>query len=107
MIRSRQRIFLCQRKYVLNLLNDLGMMDCKPCVTLIEVNHRLKEGDNGRLIDVSRYQRLVGLLIYLSLTRLDIRYVMGVISQFMHAPTQAYMKVVYRVLRYLKGCPDK
>lgn len=56
------------------------MMGCKPCATPIEVDHRLKEGDSERLIDVSQYQRLVGRLIYLSLTRPDIGYVVGVIS---------------------------
>lgn len=63
------------------------MMECKPCAIPIEVNHRLKKGDSERLIDVSRYQRLVGRLIYLSLTRPDIGYVESMVSQFMHAPT--------------------
>lgn len=105
--RSRQRIFLYQRKYVLDLLKDSDMMGCKPCVTPIEVNHRLKGGDNERLIDVSRYQRLVGRFIYLSLTRLDIAYIVGVISLFMHTPTQVHMEASYRVLKYLKGCLGK
>lgn len=83
------------------------MMGYKPCVTLIEVNHRLKEGDNERLINVSQYQRLIGHLICLSLTQPDIGYAVGVISQFMHVLTQAHIEAVYRVLRYLKGCPCK
>lgn len=78
-----------------------------PYATPIEVNHRLKEDDNERLIDASRYQKLVGRLIYLSLTKLDIAYAVSVISQFMHAPTQAHIEAVYRVLKYLKGCPGK
>lgn len=43
-------------------------------------------------------------LIYLSLTRLEIIYAVDVVNQFMHAPTQDYIEVVYRILRYLKGC---
>lgn len=73
----------------------------------IEVNHRLKEGDSERLIDVSRYQQLLRHLIYLSLTRPNIGYAVSVINQFMHTPTQAHMEVVYRVLKYCKGCPGK
>lgn len=34
-------------------------------------------------------------------------YVVGVISQFIHAPTQAHMYAAYRMLRYLKSCPCK
>lgn len=40
--RFKQGIFICQRKYIIDLLKDSGMMACKPCVTPIEVNHRLK-----------------------------------------------------------------
>lgn len=82
-------------------------MGCKPYNTPIEVNHKLKEGDSERLIDVSRYQQLVGRLIYMLLTRPNIAYAVGAISQFMHAPTQAHMEAAYRVLKYLKGYPRK
>lgn len=64
------------------------MTECKPCLTPI---------------DAGRYQHLVGYLSYLSLTRLDITYVVGVISQHIHAPTQAHMEATNRMLRYLKG----
>lgn len=90
---------------MLDLLKESGMEGCKPCTTPIEVNHRLKENDSERLIDAKRFQRLVGRLIYLSLTLLNITYAVNVISQFMHAPTQDHMKAVYRILKYLKGCP--
>lgn len=71
------------------------MMGRKPCATPIEVNYRLKESDNERLIDASKYQQLVKRLIYLCLTKPDIAYAMGVISQFVHAPTQAHMEAAY------------
>lgn len=105
--RSIQGIFLSQQKYVVDLLKEVEMVGCKPCLTPIEANHKLKEDDSERLIDAGRYQRLVGRLIYLSLTRPDITYAVGVISQFMHAPTQNHLEAVYRVLQYLKGCPRK
>jgi hypothetical protein len=82
-------------------------MGCKPCDTPIEVNHRLKEGDSERLIDASRYRQLVGRLIYLSLIRPDIAYVVSVVSQCMHASTYAHMETANRVLKYLKGCLEK
>ena len=39
--RWAQGISLCQRKYVMDLLTEMGMLDCKPAETLIEVNHGL------------------------------------------------------------------
>jgi len=53
-----------------------------------------------------RYQRLVGKLIYLSLTRLGVTYVVTVVSQFMHSPTNKHLNVAY-ILKYLKGTPRR
>lgn len=63
--RSRQGIFLSQRKYVLDLLTEAGMLGCKPVDTPIVQSHRLKEYPDQALTDEGRYQRLVGKLIYL------------------------------------------
>ena len=49
----------------------------------------------------------VSKLIYLSHTRLDIDYVISVVSQFMHCPSEDHMNVVIRILRYLKSSLGK
>ena len=49
----------------------------------------------------------MGPLIYLSHTRPDISYVVGVVSQFMHEPRTVHLDAVYRILRYLKSAPGK
>lgn len=92
---------------MLNLLNEIEMFDCKPTVVLLNHYHRLKENQDNHLIDAGRYQRLVGCLIYLSLTRPDIAYTISVVSQFKHAPTLTHIEVVYQILKYLKGYPGK
>lgn len=83
------------------------MTGCKLCAMPIECNHRLKKDDSERLIDAGKYQHHVKSLVFISLTRLDITYVVSVISQFMHTPTQDHMKAGYKVLRYLKSYPRK
>jgi len=85
-IRSNKGIFISQRKYIMDLLAETGMVDCKPIDTPMQVNHGLKFEEGANLADKERYQRLVGKLIYLSHTRPDIAYAVGVISQFMHQP---------------------
>ena len=57
------------------------------------------------MVDKERYQRLVGKLIYLSHTRPDIAYAVGVVSQFMHQPQEDHMDAVIRIMRYLKRTP--
>lgn len=59
------------------------------------------EGDP--LSNLTNYQRLVGKLIYLTITRPDITYAVSIVSRFMHSPTVAHLNVVNRILRYLKG----
>lgn len=61
------------------------MEGCKPCATPIKANHRLKEDDSERFIDAGRFQCLVGCLLYLSLIRPNITYVISVLNQFIDA----------------------
>lgn len=58
-------------------------------------------------MDRRRYQHLVGKLIYLSHTRPDVAYAVGVVSQFMHNPQKDHMEAAMRIVRYLKGSPGR
>jgi len=62
--RSKHGIFLCQRKYTIDLLSETGLLGSKPVDTPIEQNHKLFQCSNSTNIDKGRYQRLVGKLIY-------------------------------------------
>ena len=53
------------------------------------------------------FRRLVGKLIYLTITRPDISFALQVLSQFMHEPTEAHLAVAKHVLRYLRSTPDQ
>lgn len=104
--RSHKGIILSQRKYVLDLLHETGMLGCRPASSPIEQNHKIC-AQNGDPIDKERYQRLVGRLIYLCHTRPDITYAVSVVSRYMHDPRSGHLDAVYRILRYLKSCPGK
>ena len=100
--RGPKGMFLSQRKYVLDLLKETGMLGCRLAATPIEQNCRLSK-DVGTPVDKECYQRLVGRLISLSHTRPDIAFAVSVVSQFMHDPRSSHMDVVYHILRYLKS----
>ena len=102
-LRSGKGIFISQRKYVLDLLAKTEMLDCKPADTPIIQNHGLQLVKGATPTNRGRYQRLVGKLIYLSHTRPDITYAVGVLSQFMHGPQEEHWEAALRVVRYLKG----
>lgn len=103
--RSKEGISVSQRKYVIDLLKDTGMIGCKPVETPMDPNVKITARVNETAADKGQYQRLVGRLIYLSHTRPDIRFSVSVVSRFMNNPSELHMEVVLRILRYLKGNP--
>ena len=74
---------LSQRKYVLDLLQEIGLLGCKPDTTPFDQSPNFLDSSLPLLEDAGRYRRLIGKLIYLTVTRLDIVYIVGVLSQFM------------------------
>ncbi|CAN6679860.1 unnamed protein product [Malus baccata var. baccata] len=99
-------LFLNQRKCVMDLLEKAEFTDCKPVATLID--NKLKLTINGKALkNVTYYKRLVGKLIYLTITHPDITFAVSLVSQFMQAPTVERLSVVKRIIRYLKGSIDR
>ena len=105
--RSEEGIFISQRKYVLDLLQKAGMRNCKPLNLLMTPNLRLMSDTCKNMKNLEQYRRMIGRLIYLTTTRLDISYSMQLLSQFMHKPTVKHMKETMHVLRYLKRAPGQ
>lgn len=62
-------IAISQRKYVLDLLTETGMLGSKPTDTPMDANVKLGVRKDCPLADKGRYQRLVGKLRYLTHTR--------------------------------------
>ena len=105
-MRSKQRILLSQRKYVLSLLSKTRKLGAKPCSTPMTPNVQItKEGDLFE--DPERYKRLIGKLNYLTITRSNIAYSVSVLSRYMSSSTVSHWAAVEHILCYLKealGC---
>lgn len=103
--RSKEGIVISQRKYILDLLKETGLLGCKPAETPMDPNKKIFKDEEQTPVNKEHYQRLVGKLIYLSHTRPDIAYSVGIVSQHMNEPTEGHLEAVKRILRYLKMTP--
>lgn len=82
--------FMHQTNYITDLRSE-----CNSDTSLIEsvplpVEIVLEANTNTPHVDSSKYCHLVGKLIFLCHTRLDILYAVGLLSRFMHKPQMAH-----------------
>ncbi|RVX23604.1 Retrovirus-related Pol polyprotein from transposon TNT 1-94 [Vitis vinifera] len=75
---SSSGVVLSQSKYALDILEEIGMLDCKPIDTPMDPNVKLVPGQGEPLGDLGRYRRLV-----------------------------AHWDAVIRILRYIKSTPGQ
>ncbi|GKE45062.1 retrovirus-related pol polyprotein from transposon TNT 1-94 [Tanacetum coccineum] len=84
--------YLHQRKYVLDLLKDAGLTAAKPTPFPVPQNMKLSLDKGAPISDPESYRRLVGRLLYLSMTRPDISYAVQHLSQFVSSPKEPHLQ---------------
>jgi hypothetical protein len=75
------------------------MMGCKPISIPLEQNMKLSADEGDLVEDTTMYRCIVRSLIYMTITRLDLSYVIGVVNQFMQTPRKPHLDAVRRILR--------
>lgn len=96
-------ISLSQVKYATELISRAHLSDEEVETTPTEPNVHYISTDGTLLDNLTRYYQLVGGLIYLAVTRLDITYAVHVVSQFMSEPRTTHYAAVLRIIRYIRG----
>ena len=83
---STDGFYITQAKYASKLLSRAGLTDSKTVDTPVELNAHLTPTGGKLLSNPSLYRQLVGSLVYLTVTRLDISYAVYQVSQYLSAP---------------------
>jgi len=105
-IRTLEGIWLLQRQYALDMLSKYGMVGCKPISVPLNQNGKLSADAGGVLKDATMYRKIVGSLIYMTITRPDLNYTVGLESQFMQVPRKPHLDGVRHTLHYVSATVD-
>jgi len=101
--RSKTGVYMSQRKYALDILQDAGLTGARPYKFPMEQYLKVTPDDGELLKDPVKYRRLVGRLIYLMVTRSDIVFSLRTLSQYIQAPRKPHWDAAIRILKYIKG----
>ena len=99
-------IYINQAKYARNLVKRFGLEKAAHARTLMAANAKLANDPSGESIDVTLYRSLIGCLFYLTASRRDIAFSVGVCSRFQSNPKVSHLNAVKRIIKYVSGTCD-
>lgn len=83
-------IILSQRKYALVIIAETRLLGSKPCDFPMDSHHQLTTSTSVDFDQPESYRRLIGRLIYFTITRPELCYAVHTLSQFMHQPKEVH-----------------
>jgi hypothetical protein len=95
-------IFVSQGKYIKDMLKKFGMIGSKAISTPMETNGNLDSDVSGNMLDQKLYRSIVGSLLYVTASRLDVMFSVCMCARFQASPRESHLKATKRILEYLK-----
>nr|GEX45235.1 copia protein [Tanacetum cinerariifolium] len=96
-------IFFNQSKYIKEILKKFGREDSKPMKTPMSFDTKLSKDEECESVDSTKYQGMIGSLLYLTESRPDIMFSVCLCARFQEAPKTSHIEVVKHIFRYIKG----
>ena len=95
-------IFLSQSKYAKNLMKKFGLDFANSVRTPTSPNVKLTVDLLGKSVDPSLYRSMIGSLLYLTVSRPDISYNVGVCARYQVNPKESHLTALKRIIKYVK-----
>jgi hypothetical protein len=102
----KQGTFMHQAKYTKYLMKKFNMAELKPMSTPMSSAFSLGSDEDGEVVDQREYMSMIGSLLYLTTTRPDIQFIVGLCACFQASPRSSHRTEVQRIFRYLKHTPE-
>lgn len=85
------------------MVDDVLLLANGPAKTPMEVNLKLSKDEGESIEDLAMYRKIVGRLLYLTITRPNVSYAVNRLSLFMSDPKEPHLEAAYHVLSYVKA----
>ena len=99
-------IFLSQSKYARNFVKNFGLESASSIRTPMSPNIKLTIDLLSKSVDLSLYRSMICSLLYLTTSRLDISYSVGVCAKYQANPKESHMIALKRIIKYVKTTAD-
>ena len=103
---KKEGIFVSQEKYARNIVKKLGLGSKKHASTHMSSSTKLNVDSSGVEVSPTLYRSIIGSLLYLTASRPDIAFSVGVYARYQAAPNESHLTAVKRIIRYINGTPD-
>ncbi|GKA35129.1 hypothetical protein Tco_0721620 [Tanacetum coccineum] len=85
------------------MLKKFGLEYSKPIKTLMSSETKLTRDKDGESVDDTKYHGMIGSLLYLTASRLNIMFSVFLSLRFQEDPKTSHLEAVKRIFRYIKG----
>ncbi|GJU98150.1 retrovirus-related pol polyprotein from transposon TNT 1-94 [Tanacetum coccineum] len=94
---------LMKSRFEMSMMEEMTMETCDPVGTPMEIKDKLDLDKNGTLADATKYRSMIGALMYLMSSRLNIVHATCLCALYYAKPTEKHLKEVKRIFRYIWG----
>ncbi|KAL0561585.1 hypothetical protein IC582_002019 [Cucumis melo] len=99
-------IFISQEKYAKNLVKKFGLDHSQHKRIPAATHAKITKDTVDNAVDHKLYRSMIGSLLYLTASRPDIAYVVGICARYQSDPRTSHLNAVKRIIKYVHRTTD-